>query len=619
MMYCTPIIEPTHLLYSESLVRRDRDLEYLMSLKNDNLLLSHYFEAGIGQMPFRPEGIHWGWDSPLSHIRGTFCGHWLSAAAHLYREIKDEQLLAKANTIVREIARCQESNGGKWAFPIPEKYLYRLKEGHPTWAPQYVCHKNMMGLLDMYSCTENQLALDIVKKCADWFLAFTDDISRETMDEMMDMEETGGLMEFWADLYAVTGDPNHLLLMERYERPRLAEPLLHGVDMLTNMHANATIPEIHGYARAYEVTGKEYYRQVVEAYWDLAVCKRGMYATGSQTSGEVWSPMGQLRARLGDKNQEHCVVYNMMRLANYLFRWTGDSQYADYWEKNLYNGIFAQGFWQDDTVQQSGGSNYPDTTTVAYYLPLKQGSKKRWGAKTNDFYCCHCTLVQANAIHHENIFYRRDHDLYISQYIPAETVFSAEGGTCKVRLEKDERTGHMMRDSQANRMYPSRPASWCYTINLQSDSGTAFDLCLRIPDWCMEYEIAIDGEAATCCKDSLGFVHLHHAWVNQTVTVCLHKALKCVALPDDDDMVAFVDGPVCLAGLVGEEHLLYGDKDHPQDSLLKPSDEREWQSWRSGWKTHHQPFGIEFVPLYQIGHEQYTVYFPVQCKTEGKK
>ena len=47
-------------------------------------------------------------------------------------------------------------------------------------------------------------------------------------------------------------------------------------------------------------------------------------------------------ARLGDKNQEHCIVYNMMRLADYLLRWTGDVAYADYWERNLYNGILAQ-------------------------------------------------------------------------------------------------------------------------------------------------------------------------------------------------------------------------------------------------------------------------------------
>ena len=92
-------------------------------------------------------------------------------------------------TLVGEIARCQEANGGKWAFPIPEKYLHWLKAGKHPWAPQYVCHKNMMGLLDMYRFAGNTQALEIAKKCADWFYAFTNDITRELMSDMMDHED----------------------------------------------------------------------------------------------------------------------------------------------------------------------------------------------------------------------------------------------------------------------------------------------------------------------------------------------------------------------------------------------------------------------------------------------
>lgn len=71
---------------------------------------------------------------------------------------------------------------------------------------------------------------------------------------------------------------------------------------------------------------------------------------------------------------------------------------------------------------------------------------------------------------------------------------------------------------------------------------------------------------------------------------------------------------MCLAGLTSEERLLYGDKEHPEKSLLCADDERQWQDWKTGWKTYHQPFGIRFKPLYQIGREAYTVYFPVEKK-----
>ena len=297
------MIRETQLLPSLAEKKRQRDFAYLMKLKEENLLFSFYTEAGLnGRQNWKLENVHWGWDGPLSQIRGTFTGHWLSAAARMYDEIGDARLKAKADYIVSEIARCQEANGGGWAFPIPEKYLYSLKRGRHFWAPQYVCHKVMMGLLDMYLFAGNQQALEILKGCADWFYRFTNEVSRETMSDMMDLEETGGIMELWGDLYAVTKDPKHLELARRYERPRLTEPLLQGEDVLTNMHANMTIPEIHGCARAYEVTGEERYRKIVENYWRQAVEVRGSFATGGQTSGEIWTPKHQLAARLSRCN-----------------------------------------------------------------------------------------------------------------------------------------------------------------------------------------------------------------------------------------------------------------------------------------------------------------------------
>ena len=327
-MQLNALIRQTRLLPSEYRLKRDRDLAYLMELKEENLLFPYYTEAGLnGRLNYRPEPwLHGGWDSPLSQIRGTFTGHWLSAAARLYQETGDIRLKAKADYIVAEIGRCQEANGGEWAFPIPEKYLQGLKQGRHFWAPQYVCHKVMMGLLDMYQYADNRQALQILEGCAAWFSRFAADISRETMDDMMDLEETGGLMELWADLYGITRSRQHLELMRKYERPRLTGPLLEGRDILTNMHANATIPEIHGCARAYEVTREERYLRIVESYWRLAVDDRPPFATGGQTDAETWAPPGKQAARLSDMNQEHCVVYNMIRLADYLYRWTGEKK-----------------------------------------------------------------------------------------------------------------------------------------------------------------------------------------------------------------------------------------------------------------------------------------------------
>ena len=59
-----------------------------------------------------------------------------------------------------------------------------------------------------------------------------------------------------------------------------------------------------------------------------------------------------------------------------------------------------------------------------------------------------------------------------------------------------------------------------------------------------------------------------------------------------------------------EERTLYGDKEQPE-AMLVPDNEREWRTWRPGYRTRDQERGIRFVPLYEIVDERYTVYFPM--------
>jgi len=76
-------------------------------------------------------------------------------------------------------------------------------------------------------------------------------------------------------------------------------------------------------------------------------------------------------------------VYNMIRLADYLFRWTGDATYADYIERNS---------------TTDPGPTASVTGMVSYFLPLSAGARKLWGTPTCDFWCCHGTLVQAHTV-----------------------------------------------------------------------------------------------------------------------------------------------------------------------------------------------------------------------------
>jgi uncharacterized protein len=575
---------------------------YVMSLKSADLLQNFYIEANLYEPSEHVhqywEPAHLGWESPACPLRGHFLGHWLSAAAKLYAATGDSEAKGKADWIVSELARCQVQNGGEWVGSIPEKYLHWIAQGKQVWAPHYTLHKTLMGLYDMYAFAGNTQALEIIDKWSNWFLRYTDELTEDLLEEVLDVE-TGGMMEAWADVYAATRKPEHLELMHRYTRRRLFEPLLRGDDVLTNMHANTTIPEVHGAARAYEVTGNPWYRQVVEAYWKSAVTDRGSYCTGSQTNGEVWSPPGELSARLGERNQEHCVVYNMIRLADFLFRWTGESAYLDYIERNLYNGILAQ--------------QHPKTGMITYFLPLHAGAKKLWGTPTKHFWCCHGSLVQAHTIHANLAFYRENDGIVVAQYIPSKYVWESSDGPVTVTQSIEPQTNWGLRNPFVDAV--RRPNAMRMKVVVNVADPTQFILKIRLPEWLTaEPTLTLNGQrlALDSVTEGTGFAAINRVWNDgDTIELLMPKGLTAVPLPDLPNTVAFMDGPIVLAGLCDEERMLTGDAAHPH-TMLVPDNEREWAQWLPGYRTVNQERGIRFKPLYLIEDESYTVYFPIK-------
>ncbi len=601
----------TNLLFSTASRKRDLNIQYLLSLDEKNLLLPYYFEAAIlKEQSFDYSKLHNGWESPLSQVRSQFTGHFLSACAFIYSETKNMQIKAKADYMVSEIGICQEKNGGKWCFGIPEKYMYLIAQGKDAWAPQYVCHKTMMGLLDMYMYADNNKALEIVINAADWFYDFTGAISRQTMNKIMNEQETGGIMELFADLYAITNNPKHLELIKRYERPELYDRLLNNLDPLTNMHANTTVPELHGAARAYEVTNDIRYKQIVEAYWKSAVTDRGKYVTGSQTSGEVFTAPNKQAARLGGLNQEHCFVYNMIRLAQFLFSWTGDKLYSDYIELNIYNGLFAQGYYRKRPIFAMADDWNEDFETVSYYLPLQSGSVKKWGSKTQHFWCCHSTLVQANSRYNEFIYYLEDDNIIVSQYLPS--TLKLENEDVFISQNLDNLGGKLLEIEDVARQYHELPNIMRVNFSIESKSDKKRTVKFRLPFWCNEFNVTLNGSAVkTIVKN--GYIELRKVWNTDAVSIDFKMELQCVPLLGANDEYAFRYGCFALAGLCDRAYQLEGDFNNP-NCLLTPHDERYWMDWNYSFITKNQSFPIVFKPLYLIGKEMYSVYFNIKNK-----
>lgn len=592
----------------EMLRREEVNKQYLMKLETQYLLRSYLHEAGRVSGRGHDANALDGWEDLSCQLRGHFLGHWLSAAAFHYWETGDVELKAKAEVILDELALCQQDNGGEWVCPIPEKYLYWIGQGRSIWAPQYNIHKLFMGLVDVYRMMELSKALEIADKLADWFYRWSGSYTREEFDNILDVE-TGGMLEVWTDLYEITESDKYKVLMERYYRSRLFEPLLEGKDVLTNMHANTTIPEILGCARAYEVTGEEKWLRIVECYWKCAVTDRGYFVTGGQTQGEIWTPKMKLKARLGDKNQEHCTVYNMIRLAEFLFRQTKDPSYMHYIEYNVQNGIFAQTYGQNQGL-------------LTYFLPMKAGSRKDWAGERDSFFCCHGTMVQMNAAWNRRLYYQEENQLYVTQYANSEAFFEIEGKTIRLTQKQDPLNGSMMTSSENNAKqtvneiasaYANKPDFRKYDFMVSTQEETEFSLFLRIPDWIREEaSLYINEELVVKTQNTEKFAVIHRVWKDgDKITLILPIGLQFIPLPDDETMGAYRYGADVLAGITEQERILKLESDMPEEEL-SPDTERQWGDFRTFYRTENQDPGISFMKLNEIGDEPYQIYFKIK-------
>lgn len=578
--------------------RMDVNRQYLLELDTNCLLQNFYLEAGFIlpglQVVDNPEtaNLHWGWEAPTCQLRGHFLGHWISAAAKLIAADGEPELRVKLDNIVSELARCQELNGGEWVGSIPEKYFTRLIKNQYIWSPQYVMHKTIVGLSDAYIYAGNTQALDILSHLSDWYITWTEKAA-ETNPHAVYAGEEAGMLEVWAQLYQLTKDEKYLTLAKRYADAGLFRKLKEGKDSLTNCHANASIPFTHGAAKMYEITGDSDWLEVIKLFWKAAVTDRGMFSTTGMNAGEFWVPPHMQGHFLGSSDQEFCTVYNMVRTASYLLKYTGEARYADYIERALYNGFLAQ---------QNAQTGMP-----AYFLPLGAGSRKKWGTRTRDFWCCHGTMVQAQTLYPELVWFTDGDKITAAQYIPSE--FTAEMNGTNVTVSQS--TGMKYYNDQAffDEKDDGQMSRWLLKFSVKCDKPVRFTLSLRVPEWAKGVELEVNGKnTAAPVKD--GWLDITADWQNDSVQVFFPSELRAETLPDMPELMSVVDGPIVLAGITGSDCGITGaDKLNEQ---FMPQREHTYGTfpWRqNSWRTRNQPQSVMFRPLYEVTDEEYTVYF----------
>eukprot|EP00884_Botryococcus_braunii_P007107 jgi/Botrbrau1/16398/Bobra.0387s0008.1 len=176
--------------------------EYMLSLEVDDLLLTFRQNA---KLPSPGNPYVGSWEDPTCEVRGQFMGHYLSALAMLGNHTGQQEVLSRSVLIVQELKKVQDALGGGYLSAFPFEHFLRLRNLVGVWAPFYVIHKVMAGLLDQYLFLGNPLALQMVQdeagtSCGTSTTVVGGPTEHSTGTNMLN-NEFGGMNEVLINLY----------------------------------------------------------------------------------------------------------------------------------------------------------------------------------------------------------------------------------------------------------------------------------------------------------------------------------------------------------------------------------------------------------------------------------
>lgn len=274
--------------------------------------------------------------------------------------------------------------------------------------------------------------------------------------------------------------------------------------------------------------GRENYLAEAERLWKNMV-ERRMYVIGGLGAVAGHEGFGPDYVLPNDGYLETCAAIGagfFHRNMNLAF---ADARYADELERVLYNGIL------------SGVSLKGDT--YFYENPLEAGkSRTRWS-----WHVCPCCppmfLKIMGAL--PGYVYAQDRDsIYVNLFISGRATVSMNGVQVLLR--------------QATR-YPWEGE---IRVSVDPEREAEFGINLRLPAWCAEPRIKLNGQPLAACERVRGYVHIQRTWrrgdwIDLSLPMPVRRIKAHPKVEADIGRVAFQRGPLvyCLEAVDNGGHV----------------------------------------------------------------
>lgn len=624
-------LQDVKLLESPFLQAQQTDLHYILALNPDRLLSPFLREAGL--TPKAPSYTNW----ENTGLDGHIGGHYLSALSMMYAATGDTAVYNRLNYMLNELHRAQQVVGTGFIGGTPGSLqLWKdIKAGNirpggfdlnGKWVPLYNIHKTYAGLRDAYLYAHSDLARQMLVDFTDWMLDITSDLSDQQMQDML-RSEHGGLNETFADVADITGENKYLELARRFSHKLVLDPLIKDEDRLTGMHANTQIPKVIGYKRVAELSKDDKnwnhaaeWDHAARFFWNTVVNHRSV-CIGGNSVREHFHPADNFTSMLNDvQGPETCNTYNMLRLTKMLYQDTPDVDFADYYERALYNHILS--------------SQEPEKGGFVYFTPMRSGHYRVYSQPETSMWCCVGSGLENHTKYGEFIYAHQKDTLYVNLFIPSQLNWKEKG----VTLTQETRF----------------PDNGKITLRIDKAPKKAFTLKIRQPKWAAhsnDYLLKINGKSQSFTQGKGesytagdNYLSLHRKWKKgDIITFELPMTVRLEQIPDKKDYYAFSYGPIVLAAATGTDHLdglyaddsrgghiahgkqislqeipmLTGNPEAIRNSLHKDNGELLTFSY-TGNVFPAQDKPLKLVPFFRLHNARYAVYFRQVSEQEMK-
>lgn len=500
----------------------DLNVKVLLEYDTDRLLAPFLHEAGL---PKKAEYFP-NWEGLDGHIGG----HYVSALAIHYAATGNQECYDRLKYVLSELKRCQDANGNGYVGGVPDgNHIWaEVRKGnfgplHGAWVPWYNVHKMFAGLRDAWQYAGIEEARDMFISFCDWALDVTGGLTDVQMDQMVS-QEFGGMDEVLADAYAITGDRKFMTAAKRFAHHLILDSMAEDIDNLDNKHANTQVPKVVGYARIADLDGDATFRTAAEFFWDRVANYRSVVIGGNSRSEHFPAAADYHSYVEHREGPESCNTNNMLKLTQFLFKMNPKAEYADFYERALYNHILS--------------TQHPEHGGYVYFTSMRPGHYRVYSQPNSGMWCCVGTGMENHGKYGEFIYTHNGKDeLYVNLFIASRLNWKENGATFTQTTQ-----------------FPYEESS---RIMVNLKKSRKFTVMVRCPEWTdAGFSVKVNGQEYATDAEPSSYVAVERKWKNgDVIEINLPMRTIIEPLQNEEEYLAVKRGPIVLAARTSQEHL----------------------------------------------------------------